>query len=261
MHDVHSITRSPAFFSSLLDADGLRGARIGVIRESMDPKTDPEAADYRQVRAVINQAIADLRSLGAVVVDPVAVPHLDAVQKTYVANNFETERAMNAYLAEHADAPVETVQDILLSGIVTPWRAKGLMNVVGKSTDDYGYLAVLNARERLRRGVLTVMADNDLDALVYATFDHETTVIASDVLANSDTEDAYGMGNNRYLSPVIGYPVLTVPAGFTGNGLPVGLEFLGRPFTEAMLLRLGYAYEQGTHRREPPAPTPALQKH
>ena len=134
---------------------------------------------------------------------------------------------MNAYLAEHANAPVETVQDILLSGIVTPWRAKGLMNVAGKSTDDYGYLAVLNARESLRRGVLTVMVDNDLDALVYATFDHEPTAIAPDVLTNTNTEDAYALGNNRYLSPVIGYPALTVPAGFTGNGLPVGLEFLG----------------------------------
>ena len=172
------------------------------------------------------------------------------MQETYVGNNFGTERAMNAYLAEHADAPIKTVQDILLSGTVTPWRAKGLMNVVGKSTDDHGYLAVLNARERLRRSILTVMADND----------HETTAIAPDVLTNGNTEDAYGLGNNRYLSPVIGYPALTVPAGFTSNGLPVGLEFLGRPFTEATLLRLGYAYEQGTHRREPPATTPALEQ-
>ena len=97
----------------------------------MDPKTDPEADDYRRVRAVIAQAIADLQSLGALVVDPVVVPHLDTVEETYVGNTFETEPAMNAYLAEHADAPVKTVQDILLSGIVTPWRAKRLMRVVG----------------------------------------------------------------------------------------------------------------------------------
>lgn len=88
--------------------------------------------------------------------------------------------------------------------------------------------------------------------------DHQTTVIAQDALTNADTEDAYARGNNRYLSPVIGFPALTVPAGFTTDGLPVGLEFLGRPFTEAVLLRLGYAYEQGTQRREPPATTPAL---
>ena len=256
---AYAAEKVPESYVAGLDADGLRGARVGVIREAMDSKTNPAAVDYQEVRAVIDQAVADLRKLGAIVVDPVTVPRLDAAQRTYVGNSYETERAMNAYLTGHVEAPVETVQDILLSGIVTPRRAKGLMDVVGKSTDDYGYLAILHARERLRQDVLTVMVDNELDALVYATFDHETTVIASDVLTNMNSEDAYGLGNNRQLSPVIGYPALTVPAGFTGNGLPVGLEFLGRPFTEAILLRLGYAYEQGTHRRRPPATTPALQ--
>jgi amidase len=72
------------------------------------------------------------------------------------------------------------------------------------------------------------------------------------------TEEGYGRGHNRRLSPVTGFPALTVPAGFTTDALSTGLEFLGRPFTEAMLLRLAYAYEQGTQRREPPATTPAL---
>ena len=210
------------------------------------------------MRAVIDRSITDLRSLGAVVVDPVILSNLDSVQRTYVRNNFETEQAMNAYLAQHADAPIRTVQDILLSGTVTPWRAAGLMRVVGKSTDDAGYLSLLTGRERLRQAVLTLMADNGLDAIVYATFDHQTTTIAPDVLTNANTEDDYALGNNRYLSPVVGFPALTVPAGFTADGLPVGLEFLGRPFSEATLLRLGYAYEQGTQRREPPATTPPL---
>ena len=248
----------PESYAVGLDAEGLRGARIGVIRESMDPKTEPESDDYGQVRAVIDRAVADLRSLGAVVVDPVTVPGLESTHRTYVANRFETEPAMNAYLAEHPGAPVKTVRDILVSGVVTPWRARGLINVVGKSTDDHGYLAVLEARERLRRGVLTTMADHALDALVYATFDHQPAPIAPDALTNANTEDAYALGNNRYLSPVIGFPALAVPAGFTADGLPVGLELLGRPFTEAALLRLGYAYEQGTRRREAPDTTPAL---
>ena len=250
--------RMPDSYAVGLDMNGLQGARIGVIRESMDPKTNTESDDYRQVRAVLDRAIADLRSLGAAVVDPVIVPNLDSVQRTYVENNFETERAMNAYLAQHAGAPLQTVGDILVSGVVNPWRAKGLMNVVGKSTDDSKYLSILAARERLRQAVLTLMVDNGLNALVYATFDHQATTIAPDVLTNPNTEDDYALGNNRYLSPVIGFPALTVPAGFTSDGLPVGLEFLGRAFSEATLLRLGYAYEQGTQRREPPATTPAL---
>lgn len=201
-----------------------------------------------------------MRVLGAAVVDPVVVPDLELAQRTYVRNNYETEEATNGYLSEHDNAPVKSLREILLSGVVTPWRAKGLMSVVGKSTDDHAYLAVLQAREQLRRSVLATMADNNLDALVYATFDHQPTLIASDVLTNPDTDDGYARGNNRFLSPVIGFPALTVPAGFTADRLPVGLEFLGRPFSEAELLGLAYAYEQATHRREPPSTTPALDR-
>jgi len=255
-----AVGQIPDSYVAGLDAAGLQGARIGVIRETMDSKTDVESDDYGQVRVVIDRALADLRSLGAIVVDPIIVPNLDTAQSAYVEDTFETERATDAYLAQHTDAPVKTLQEILLSGIVTPWRAKGLMNVIGKSTDDHEYLSNLSTREQLRRGVLTVMADHHLDALVYATFDHQTTLIAPDVLTNANTEDAYALGNNRQLSSVIGFPAMTVPTGFTADRLPIGLEILGRPFTEAMLLQLGYAYEQGTHRREPPTTTPPLRE-
>ncbi len=77
--------------------------------------------------------------------------------------------------------------------------------------------------------------------------------LKSDVLTNPSGDDDYGLGNNRQLSPVIGFPAVTVPAGFTTEDLPVGIEFLGRPFTEGLLLRLAYGYEQGTQWRKPPA--------
>ena len=255
---AYAVDHVPASYSELFSLDGLRGARIGVIRAPMDPNTDPTSTDYQKVRAVINQAFRDLQNLGAVLLDPVPLAYLDSIEQTYSGNSYETEEATNAYLAEHMEPPAAPLQDILLSGVVTPWRAKGLMDLVGKTTADAGYLEVLTARERLRQSVLTTMADHQLDALVYATFDHQTTVIASDVLTNPDTEDRYALGNNRYLSPVIGFPALTVPAGFTTDNLPIGLEFLGRPFTEATLLQFGYAYEQGTHRRQPPSTTPGL---
>ena len=256
---AYAAGRTPDSYVDGLDPDGLRGARIGVIREPMDAETDPESGDYRQVRRLVDRAVADLRRLGAAVLDPVEVPDLDRAQATYVRNNFETEEATDAYLAGLPDAPMGSLREILLAGQVTPWRARGLMGVVGRSTDEPDYLPVLRAREELRRTVLSVMADHDLDALAYATFDHQTTVIARDVLTNPDTEDAYARGNNRYLSPVVGFPALTVPAGLTDDGLPIGLELLAGPFSEAALLRLAYAYEQGTGRREPPTTTPALE--
>ena len=255
---AYSVGHVPASYTELLEKDGLKGARIGVIREPMDPKADPASDDYKKVRAVIDKAIGDLKLLGAEVVDHVIVPKIESIDETYVKNTFETEEATNNYLAEHPNAPFKTLREILLSGKVTPWRASGLMNVVGRSTDEQGYLQVLLAKEGLRQSVLKVMADDELDALVYATFDHQPSAIAPDALTNPDTEDAYGLGNNRRLSPLIAFPAVTVPAGFTTDALPVGLEFLGRPFTEGLLLGLAYAYEQGTHRRKPPATTPAL---
>ena len=95
------------------------------------------------------------------------------------------------------------------------------------------------------------------DALVYATFDQQPGIIPPDILTNPDPRDIAGLGNNRKLSPVLGFPAMTVPAGFTADGLPVGLEFLGRPFSEGTLLKLGYSYEQGTHRRKLPPRHPS----
>ena len=112
--------------------------------------------------------------------------------------------------------------------------------------------------KQLRVAVLGAMADHELDAIVYATFDHQPTLIAPDVETNPSPDDGYGLGDNRGLSPAIGFPALTVPAGFTTDDLPVGLELLGRPFTEEMLLGFGYAYEQATRHRRPPTTTPPL---
>ncbi len=102
---AYAAGRVPDSYAAGLDADALRGARIGIIREALDPKTDPEANDYRQVRAVIDRAFADLAALGATVIDPVAVTGLETVDATYVGNDFETEAATDAYLETLADPP------------------------------------------------------------------------------------------------------------------------------------------------------------
>jgi Asp-tRNA(Asn)/Glu-tRNA(Gln) amidotransferase A subunit family amidase len=236
----------------------LKGARIGVIREPLDPKADPAAPEYKQVRAVIDRALADLKRLGAVVVDSVTIPDLASRSaRMYDGNVFETEAATDKYLAQHPNAPVKTLSEILLSGKVVPARATVLINVIGHSTAESGYLQLLLTRDELRQAVLVGMADQRLDALVYATFDYPPIRIPADALTRT-TIDSTGPGNNRRLSPVIGFPAMTVPAGFTADGLPVGLEFMARAFAEPILFRLAYAYEQGTHHRRPPALMPAL---
>ncbi len=255
---ARAVGRVPDSYEGGLGDDGLQGARIGVIRDAMDESVDQGSEGFRQVRSRVDAAVADLRRLGAEVVDPVAVAGIETVNPVFGSNAFETEEATDAYLAGHAGAPYKTLRSILLTGRVTPWRAAGLAGSLGKTTRDPGYLDYLLARGRIRRDVLAAMAAQDLDALVYATFDHPPTLIAEDAETNPAPADRYGLGDNRLLSPITGFPALTVPAGFTPDGLPVGIEFLGRPFTEAMLLRFGYAFEQGTGYRRPPRSAPPL---
>ena len=137
------------------------------------------------------------------------------MHETHGNNSFETEQAINEYLAQLPNAPVMNLKEILLQGQVTPRRGPALMSVIGKTTLDPGYLEIMLAREQIRQSVLSAMADAQLDALIYATFDHQTTLIPPDALTNPDPGDRYGWGNNRRLSPVTGFPAITVPAGFT----------------------------------------------
>src|SRR4029450_887806 len=111
-------------YVQFLTLDGLRGARIGVIREPLDPTADPTSADYKQVRAAIDRARADLTRLGAVIVDFVTIPDLAGRSaRLYDGNVFETEAATNKYLAQHPNAPMKTLKDILLSGEVVSGAA------------------------------------------------------------------------------------------------------------------------------------------
>ena len=256
---AYGVGQTPVSYTSSLARDGLRGARLGLVREPMNANTDATSDDYKKVRAVIDKAVGDLKALGAEVVEPVTIPGvIDRLNTAYDGNVFETEPAINKYLAQRANAPVKTLRDILLSGRVVVSRARVLMNSVGRSTDDTGYLQVLRIAEDTRQVVLTLMADHKLDALVYATFDHQPGVIAPDVMTKPLVDDVAGLGNNRRLSPVLGFPAVTLPAGFTTDGLPVGIEFMARPYAEATLFKFGYAWEQGTHHRKPPASTPPL---
>jgi len=138
-------------------------------------------------------------------------------------------------------------------------RAGELMGALGRTTSQLGYLETMQAREAARVTWLQILTDQRLDAVVYATFDHQPTEIPDDIMTNPEAGEGYGRGNNRGLSPQIGFPAFTIPAGFTTDGLPVGLEFLGRPFAEGTLFRLAYGFEQGTRHRRPSPLTPPLE--
>jgi len=94
---------------------------------------------------------------------------------------------------------------------------------------------------------LRAMADNRLDLLFHATYDHAPSLVPKST-----------PGTNRRMAASLSFPAISVPGGFYADGLPIGVEFLGRPFAEGLLLRAAYDYEQTTHHRRPPATAPAL---
>jgi amidase len=276
---AYAVGEVPPTYTDALKTTALKGARIGVLRFRRDSaRTDSAArrdssarpdtaaarrdslnrvtlAEIAKVKPLFERAITDLRTQGAVVVDSLQVP---VIPGRRVSNDFETEEATDRYLAQHPKAPYKTLKEILLAGGVNATRARALIDYIGRSTNEADYGAVMRYREALRIALLKLMADHRLDALVYATYDAPPSVIPADVLTNPRTVDGYSRGDNRGLSPNLAWPAITVPMGLTNEGLPAGLELLGRPFSEPQLLGFAYAYEQGTKLRRPPPTTPPL---
>jgi len=170
---VYAEGHIPNTYTDFLKREGLKGARLGVLRVPLDPKADPQSNDYQKVRAVIDRALVAMQAQGAQIVDPIPTPEmLKQVDKLYTDNVYETEQGIDSYLAAHPGAPVKTLRDILLTGKVLPSRSNRLITNIGKTTSDAGYLSVIQHREELRQAVLKVMADLHLDAIVHATFDY-----------------------------------------------------------------------------------------
>jgi amidase len=255
---AYSVGRMPADgkYEDDLSKKALKGKRIGIIRQPMGTDTNPALPDYARVKAVVDKAYADLSALGATVVDPIEVPDLKALLSASTAPG-ETEEAVNAYLTQLPNPPITSFAEIADSPLITPIGRAIFRNSVGKTPSDLAYLKAQQAREKLRQTLLKVMADNHLDAVAYATNDHEPQLIPDDILTNPNANRGIS-GSNRSLSPMIGFPALTVPAGFTSMKLPVGIELLGRPYAEETLFQIGYAYEQGTNHRKAPSTTPPL---
>ena len=244
-----SYGQQPPTYTRFLVADALAGMRFGVIRAPMSRDTDTKATDYQETQAAISRAVADLTAHGAQVIDPVVVPDL----KELVAagggggDTFEAEAAINKFLAQFPDAPVHTLREIVDSPLVIAKRREELGRSLGRTADEPGAVKQANARDELRTLVLKVMADYRLDALIYATYDHAPALVPKST-----------PGTNRVLASITAFPAISVPGGFFADGLPIGIELLGRPYAEGTLIKAAFGYEQATRHRHPPATTPPL---
>ena len=234
-------------YASAVGTDGLREARIGVLR-SFFGRGDV----HRDVTRVTNEALAVMRQLGAELVELDADIDADELISEVSVSGYELDAHLSAYLRASGTS-VASLSDVLASGKYEPMLEGLYERALRRSVDDPEYEKRLVARWALRDQVMKLMADHRLDAIVYP---HQKRLV---VPLGEDQVDRNGV-----LGAITGFPAITVPGGFSPKtasaplGVPVGVEFLGRPFTEPILIRLASAFEHETQHRRAPASTPPL---
>ncbi|MCC5911910.1 MAG: amidase [Clostridiaceae bacterium] len=244
-----SVGRMPKSYLDHLKVDGLKGKRIGVLESFFGDKFIHEDTN-KAVRA----SIKTMEQQGAVI-----IPVEETIDSEYLVKNVsvhlhDLKDHLNVYLnALPENAPVHSVEEILESGKYHPGIEANLQTAMTLSTGTPEYNQRLIKREELRTTLMKLMADFELDAMVYP---HQKQLVC--LTGESQNE------RNGVLGSVSGFPSICVPAGFSTAtdtapiGVPIGMEILGRPFSEDVLIEIAYSFEQASQHRTLPPTTPAL---
>jgi amidase len=241
----------PADFTAALRPDALKGIRIGVLRE--------DAAFQDDTDARFDEALATMRALGAIIVDPVVIPTKDQFgNDESTVLQYEFKDGINRYLATRRGAGPKDLAALIAFNEThraqeMPWFGQDIFlraQRAGPLTD----AVYVEAHERARRlagpeGIDAALRKDQLDALVAPTMG---PAWLTDLINGH-----HSLGGDIASPPAIaGYPHITVPMGQV-HGLPVGLSFVGTAWSDAALIGYAYAYEQATHfRRAPRLPMP-----
>ncbi len=237
---------APADFTQFLNPAGLRGARIGVVRKYF--------GFLDGVDKIIEHALEVLKQEGAVLVDPVeidAIGKMDEAETTVLL--YELKADMKAYLSRLGPgAPVHSLKDIIdfnetNAAREMPYFGQDMFlkaEAKGPLTDKE-YIDALEKNHTMSReeGIDAVMTKFNLDALVAPT---DGPAWMTDLICGD-----HFLGGSSNLAAIAGYPSITVPAGFL-FGLPIGISFFGRAWTEGTLIKIAFAFEQATHARKRP---------
>ena len=245
-----SAGRSHADYTSFLDPAGLEGARLGIARNF--PGFD------ERVLKVFDEAVAAMRSAGAVVVDPANLPHMESndvfQELPTIVLNYEFKANINRYFQSlGAAAPVKSLAELIAFNEAHRDREMPFFGqerlIISEATTSLEapeYRRAVATIQRLTRaeGIDALMDQHRLDAIVAPT-------AGPAWLTDHIQGDRLDGGASAGPAAIAGYPDITVPMGDVA-GLPVGVSFFGRAWSEPTLLRIAYAYEQATKRRQPP---------
>jgi amidase len=233
----------PSSFRASLKPDALKGSRIGVVKSLFGTVPDDE-----EVGAIGRKALESIGKGGAELVD-LSMPGLDDLIRGSSLIDAEFKFDLIDYLKRWPDAPVHSLGEILERGDYAFALDAMFRRRDARTSPDTPDVAQARAkRADLLALVTRTMNEQRLDALAYPTLRRKAALVG---------EPQRG-GENCQLSPSTGLPAITMPAGFTDDGVPVGLELMGAAWSDAKLLAMAYSYEQATHPRRSPPATPAL---
>jgi amidase len=246
----YALGQAPVSFKNFLDKDGLKNARLGVLREPMGIDSEPESDDFRKVDEVFDNAVGELKAAGAEIVDPIVIPKLNELLAKRAAGPGEGEQSFKNFFGRSKNPPFQSIAEAMAS----PEFANVSRNAQSRmkaSQDATRHYHALLAREELMTNLLKAMTDHRLDAIVHKAVEHQPTLI-SEGLKPPYVNYKGAPHLNTFLVYV---PSVVVPAGFTRDELPAGIVFLGRPYDDGNMLKFAYAYEQATKHRRPPSST------
>jgi Asp-tRNA(Asn)/Glu-tRNA(Gln) amidotransferase A subunit family amidase len=250
---ARGVGRVPDTFTKFLNKDGLKGVRLGILRESIGLNSEPESDDFKKVSDVFDRAVGELKAAGAEIIDPIVIPKIKELLAKRSGGPGDTEQSFKNYYGRSANPPFKTPEE----AIASPDFAKVVKRSrerFGRKPDAMKHYESLRAQDELMTNFLVVMAEHKLDAIVHKAVEHQPTLIRDGI--NPPFVDQKGAPHlNTFLVYV---PTIVVPAGFTRDDLPAGVCFIGRPYDDSNLIKFAYAYEQATHHRRPPASTTAL---
>ena len=233
------MARAPKSYLNSLVPDALQGRRVGVLRSAFGADDDPNSGP---VNRVMKGALAELTAGGATLVD-VTVDDLPGWIGRTSLYTIKSKHDINTWFGARSDTPVHTVAEIIDSGRYH--QKLDLLEALAAGPDDpltdLDYYTAYTAHEDFMKTIVNLMESNSLDALVYPTCQvvpptHEET--------DSGRWNTLNFPTNTVIGSQTWMPAMSIPAGLTEDGLPVGMEILARPYDEPTMLAVGYGFEQ-----------------
>jgi Asp-tRNA(Asn)/Glu-tRNA(Gln) amidotransferase A subunit family amidase len=251
----------PKSYLPYLKKDGLKGVRLGVLRQVFTPKvTDPLIIEN------FEKTLSELKAAGAQLVDPFTVPELDTIPRAPQTNStFKTD--LTQWIAKHPGVPFPSVKALADSKMVHPLHQQSFDQSVDALPADQDPTTIEGRKneQRYRDAFTKAMDAAKVDALVFPTWAQlpaingdRNTQISDDPQPAPNAGPTHLGSSLTFVASTLQWPALSVPSGYLGEGLPVGLQILGRAWDEAKIIQFAYAYEQATHYRRPPPTVPPL---